>query len=223
MKKWLFCIALLLFSPLAFAASEDEKLNDPRSVLDRPDYDDNNPPHRRAKSGMAWGFNFARHGFPTQDALGDLYQLFLEWVIPWDKMGVFSVGVNGGVLSIYAPETTIPYPNLGNPLVGGQITYQLKFLQNQWIVPAATFFVDYYRIKLNSSGDLYASGAATGFSGKLMINLGNFDSLTARDSYDTVGLTKAYLSLGLDQMTLSNSFLSLSGSFWTMGFRLEYQ
>ena len=229
MQNYLKTVLIGIFLGLNFISAsasandmKDEDLNDTRSILDKEEYDSTNPTYIHATSHVAIGLRFALHGVPGDSAIGDLYQFYAEWVLPFQRMGIFSVGGNLGVFALHEPDTALPYPNYLNALLGGQARYQLKFTPNQLIVPTAEIELDYYRF-LKPDGQSYLSGINVSPSFGVFINMGWIDSVTAKDAYENIGLSKAYLTLEVKPMKLSTDYFSLSGAAYLFGIRTEFE
>jgi hypothetical protein len=205
------------FSPEE-ARSEEE--GPPQSILDDPDYDPSMPWYQSLRSGWALQFRTAIRNFPTGGASGNLFQIGGEWILPFQKAGLISLGLNLGTIVDIQTNTG---PNRVSPLVGGMLRYQLKVLKNQVIVPTAAVSFDHYRIPNGSSFTQMPNGNVMGFSYGIMLNLSWIDQVTARDAYRSLGMTKAYLTAEIFDADFQNSDLSLIQPFYVFGLRLEFE
>ncbi len=196
---------------------------DPDYIVDRSDYDSEHPWFQTAKSSWSMGLRLALDGFPSSSANGNLYQFNFDWIIPYQKLGIFSIGPNLGVLSLKTPNQALTYPRLMNPMIGAQLRYQLKVWVNQFIVPTASLSFDYYRLKSNLPIASYASGTVLSPSFGALINLGWIDSHTAKDSFQSLGITRTYLSAELQQTAFSNEVFSLNAKLYLLGVRVEFE
>jgi len=192
------------------------------SILDDPQYDPTIPWYQSVKSQWGIQLRMAQNRFPIQEGNGNLYQLGIEWMVPFQKIGIFSIGVNGGFLKLVAPTTSLSN-NLFNPIVGGQVRYQLKFFSNQPIVPTGAVTYDYYQLKNSSPVATNASGSQLGLSYGLMLNLSWIDQVTARGAYQSLGLTKFYLTGEIFQSEFTNAVFYLNSKFYLFGIRAEFE
>ena len=192
------------------------------SILDDPQYDPSIPWYQSVKSQWAFQLRMAQNRFPISEGNGNLYQLGVEWMIPFQKIGIFSMGANGGILQLVAPTTSLS-TNSFNPFVGGQLRYQLKFFNNQPIVPTGAVTYDYYQLKNLSPVATNASGSQVGFSYGVMLNLSWIDQVTSRGAYQSIGLTKFYLTGEIFQSEFSNAVFFLNSKFYLFGIRAEFE
>lgn len=135
-------------------------------------------------------------------------------MLHYQKLGILSLGVNLGS----APFGSTNYENLK---YGAVLRYQLHVFYNQIVVPTAAILYDGFRIK-DSSGSTQGA-SSTGFLIGGMLNLGFFDSVTARQGHESIGLLRSYLTVELRPLSLTNSALTTSGSVWYTGIRLEVE
>jgi hypothetical protein len=223
-KNFLFCLAFLIAfsSTHAFA---DEPEDNGESILDRADYDPTHPYYQSLNPRWALGLRVAIQKFPVPGALGSTFQLYGEYILPFQQIGVFSIGPHVGSFPLYAPETGIPYPVYENAVAGAALRYQLKVTTNQWVVPTMAIEWEYYRIRQNNvAGDnSQLTGSDFGLSAGLMLNLSIFDSVTARDGYQSLGLLRSYLTMELRSANINNALFSLSGNYWLFGLRMEFE
>ncbi len=156
--------------------------------------------------------------------MGQVYQLSAEWILPFQKWGLFSVGGHLGSFPLSAPQSNVPYPIYENGIGGLQFRYQLKLSKYPIVVPTASLVAEYYRIRpYQDSPAVQASGMNLGLGAGLMLNLGFIDAVTAREAYASLGLTKAYLTAEIQTLSISSSVLSLSGTFYLLGLRTEFE
>ncbi len=203
------------------AFAHDTELGD--SILDHPDYDPNVPWYQALSPSWAVHLRAAISGLPSAGN-GNLYQAGLEWLIPWQKLGVFSIGANLGILPLEGPaESPLSGSNLMNAFVGGQLRYQLKVFHNQILVPTATVSYDYYRLKLRTANIDYVSGSQMGYGFGAMLNLGWIDPVTSRGAYQALGLTRFYVTAELFQSPFANFAFSLNSRFYLFGIRAEFE
>jgi len=193
------------------------------SILDDPNYDPNLPWYQSLKSNWGIQIRTGINGFPSADGNGNLYLFSYEWMIPFQKAGIFSLGANLGLLPLQAPTTSIVSSNLLNPFVGAQLRYQLKVFKNQPLVPTGALTYDYYRIKNNNPVLNFVSGFQIGYSFGLMLNLTWIDQMTARDAHRSIGLTKAYLTAEIFQSEFQNAAFYLNSRFYLFGLRTEFE
>ena len=205
-------------------AETDEELNNPHSPLDRGDEVGDHYPYLTAHSHWSVGFRVAASGFPTQSALGFVYQFTGEWILPFQKWGLFSVGGNFGSFPLNAANTELPYPMFRNVIGGLQFRYQLKYTDYQLVVPTAYVGMNYYRILRNSRAESeYVMAYGPGLGIGLMLNLGMLDSATARESYQSIGLSRAYLTAELQTISVAADVLTIDGTLYLLGIRLEFE
>ena len=205
-RSFLFLGFFAFFSSLALA---DEV---PGDILDRADYDPNTPYYQIMPPSMAFGFRAAVINFPTTKALGSVYELYGEKLFHFQKIGILSGGLHLGT----APFSGTHYENIK---YGGVLRYQLHVMSNQIIVPTAALVYDGFRLKNGANASVSFSSA--GIMLGALLNLGFFDSETARQGHESLGLLRSYLSFEMRPLSVSNSAISVSGSLWYMGIRLE--
>jgi len=205
-RSFLILGFFVFFSSLALA---DEV---PGDVIDRADYDPNTPYYQILPPCWAYGMRAAVVSFPSKSALGSIYEIFAEKLLHFQKLGVLSLGINFAT----APFSSGQYENMK---YGALLRYQLNLMSNQVVVPTAALVYDGFRIK--DSNNAFQSFSSTGVMFGGLINLGFFDSETARQGHESLGLLRSYLSFEMRPLTISNSTLSISGSLWYMGLRLE--
>ncbi len=215
-------LAIIGFLGFFFAPEEarSEEEGPPQSILDDPDYDPSMPWYQSLRSGWALQFRTALRNFPTSGASGNLFQLSGEWVVPFQKAGIFSIGGTFGGISDLQNGFTAQQVF---PMVGGVLRYQLKLFKNQPLVPTAALSYDYYRIPNGGSLSQMPDGSQMGFSYGVMLNLSWIDQVTARDAYRTLGMTKAYLTAEIFETEFQNSVFSLIPNFYVFGLRLEFE
>ncbi len=203
------------------ACAHDTELGD--SILDHPNYDPSVPWYQALSPSWGVHLKSAFAGFPGAGN-GNLYQLGLEWLVPWQKIGVFSIGTNIGILPLEGPiGSPLSGGNLLNAFVGGQLRYQLKVFNNQIIVPTATLTYDYYRLKLATPGDAHVTGSQMGMGYGAMLNLGWIDPITSRGAYQALGLTRFYLTGEIFESPFSNFAFNLNSRFYLFGIRAEFE
>ena len=224
MKKHLKSILLALSFGLNFVAFSGWAATDPnddRSILDQPGYNSDTPVYTLAPSRYAAGIKIAIHGFPYSSALGDIYELYGDWILPYQKAGVISFGGDLGIFAMRELLTAFPYPNYLNSIIGGHARYQLRLTPYQLIVPTVSLEYMYYR--LMKPDNSYLTGTNVGASFGVFINLGWLDRATARDAYQSLGMTKSYFTAEIKNATFSNTSFILNGSFWLFGLRTEFE
>ncbi|NDG83782.1 MAG: hypothetical protein EBX52_01940 [Proteobacteria bacterium] len=192
------------------------------SILDDPHYDPSIPWYQSIRPRWGFQIRLAPHGFPVKSGNGDLYQFGMEWLAPYQKLGIFSLGANAGFLKLYAPDTSLA-TTFFNPIVGGQLRYQLKFFSNQPIVPTGSLTYDYYQLKNNAPVPAHASGGQMGYSLGLMLNLSWIDPITSRGAYLSLGLTKFYLTAEMFRSKFKNGVFQLDSKFYLLGIRAEFE
>ena len=115
-----------------------------------------------------------------------------------------------------APLSSDHYENLK---YGAILRYQLHLMANQIIVPTAGLVYDGFRLKDGENKIQSFSNVGMMFGG--MLNLGFFDSVTARQSHESLGLLRSYLTLELRPLNVSSAVLTTNSTIWYMGLRLE--
>jgi len=223
-RPLLFLGIFAFFSSLAYA--EDT----PSDIVDRKDYDSNTPYFQKIVPSWAAGFRVAFNSVPVKTAIGSIEELYLEKLLHFQVLGVFSAGAHIGL----APLTLGRYDNWK---YGVEIRYQLRFVENQIVVPTASVFYDTYRFKaFDNSVDAQST---LGIMFGAMLNLGFFDRDTARESYQTLNLVRSYLTMEVtpigfhfNGVDLSGNPISgsswydgtnVSGTIWYWGIRLEFE
>ena len=233
-KTWHYLMIAVIFcigSPFAFSATEpdpgqkSDQTSHQRSdsILDDPGFDPKLPWYQSTKPSWSMHFKAGINGFPVKSSNGNLYLIGFEWHIPEQRYGIFGIGANLGFLALKAPLSTLSASSPFNPFLGGQIRYQLKLLNNQWLVPTATLNYDYYRLKNSTPSPAYASGAQVGWSAGLFISLSGIDPITARGAYQSLGLTKSYLTLESFQSKFKNTVFQMESRFYLIGLRAEFE
>ncbi len=222
LKTLLFGIFLGLNLVASSAHADQPDPNDERSVLDKETFNEEVHPYERSISRAAAGFRASIHDVPSSGALGDLYQIYGEWVMPFQTLGLFSLGGSLGIYALHEPQTTFPYPDYQNFFPGLYLRYQLAFKKYQPVIPTAAIEVNYYRFGLPNNNES-ATGTVVSPSFGVFINMGWLDPLTAKDAYESINLSRAYLTLEVKPATFNTEFFKFSGTFWTFGVRLEFQ
>lgn|GEM_PF-1794605 len=213
-------LCLVCLAGISPKLAQAEDLDPPQSILDDPDYDPSIPWYQSLRSRWGLQFRTGIRNFPSTQASGNLYQVAFEWMIPFQKAGILSLGgAFGGIHNLQIGFTNQSI----SPMVGGLIRYQLKVFKNQPIVPTAAVTYDYYRIPNGGPFAQVPSGTLTGFSYGLMLNLTWIDQVTARDAYRSLGLTKAYLTAEISQPEFKNSVFVLKPTFYLFGLRMEFE
>ncbi len=207
---------MFTFPEMAHSA-EDQP---PQSILDDPDYDPGLPWYQSLRSGWALQFRTAIRNFPTGGASGNLFQIGGEWILPFQKAGLFSIGASlAGVSALQSGFSTYSV----FPMIGGTFRYQLKLFKNQPIVPTAALGYDHYRIPNGAALAQMPGGNQMSFSYGLMVNLSWIDQVTARDAYRSLGMTKAYLTAEILETEFQNSIFSVVPELYVFGLRLEFE
>ena len=187
--------------------------------------DEDHPVLSYAKANPHWAFGLrtAFLKFPTSSAVGSSYELFGEYILPWQKFGVFSFGPYYGFFPIYFPEANVPFPRWSNLTAGGTVRYQLKLFTNQILVPTIGFDFNYFRVA--AVDDSFYTGTDSGLRAGVLINLGWIDEMTAKDAYTNIGLCRSYITAEIrtTNMSMNNNLVTLSGNFWYWGLRLEFE
>jgi hypothetical protein len=205
-RTFLFLGLFVLFS--SFANADDDQ----GDILDRKDYDPNTPYYQIMPPTWAFGMRVAVSKFPTSTALGSIYELYAERQLRYQKLGILSLGVHLGT----APLTSDHYENLK---YGAVLRYQLHLMANQIVVPTAALVYDGFRLKDGANVTQSVSNVGMMFGG--MLNLGFFDTVTARQSHESLGLLRTYLTFELRPLSVSSAALTSSSTIWYMGLRLE--
>jgi hypothetical protein len=202
----------LIFAINAFLGSLSLASDIQGDIVDQEDYDPDTPYFQIMPPSWTFGFRAAIGSFPIKSATGNIYELYTEKMIPFQKLGIFSLGIHLGT----APFTSSRYENLK---YGALIRYQLKLIKNQIIVPTIAFVYDGFRLK-NDSGTIDTLSSFGPMFGGL-INLGFFDSSTAREGFESIGLLRSYLAIEVRPLSLSSSSFSTHSNLWLLGVRLE--
>ena len=201
-----------------------QDLNDDRTILDREEYDGEHPWHQLAPSRWSMSLRGAFAKFPSSSAIGGSDQFLIEWVLPFQKTGLFSVGGHLGTLPLTAPDSIVIqrsfYPNT---TAGFQLRYQLKIAPSQWFVPTLSAEWDYIRIKALQTGYDQLTNSVIGFSAGFFLDLGLIDPSTASSAYQSLGLTKTYLTAEIHPLSITTPIFNLSGSLWYFGIRTEFE
>ena len=203
---------LLVFGFCALFASFAHATDIKGDILDQEDYDPDTPYFQIMPPSWSFGFRTAIKAFPIKSSTGNVYELFAERMVPFQKLGILSLGVHLGT----APFSSSNYENLK---YGALLRYQLHVFKNQIVVPTAAVVYDGFRLK-NPSGSV-DSLSSFGFMLGGLLNLGFFDSTTARDGFESIGLLRSYLSLEVRPLSLTSSALTTSSTLWFLGIRLE--
>jgi hypothetical protein len=222
-----FFVSLGSTSPISCARADDIDDSD-QLLLDRADYDAEHPRYQLAPSRWSMGLRAALDSFPVNSGVGNSYQFFGEWILPFQKSGLFSFGAHFGTIPLNngshnAYPVYIPYPNYLSMMGGLQARYQFRYFLNQFLVPTVAAEWDYYRIILSGDRTEDAIGSAIGINAGLMFNLGVIDRDTARQSYTSLSLTRAYLTFEIHPLQITAKNISLSGNFFYSGLRLEFE
>lgn len=211
-------------TPTVEILNGEEVVSSPSDKLvDRKDFEPGSPYYLNIRSRWAVGFRFALTKIPVPGALGNTFQLFGEYMIPFWSFGYISGGVHLGSLPLQLVSADLPYPNYGNSIMGAQVRYQLKFSKAPLIVPIVGFEWEFYKIKESSTNDNILSGFDFGLSAGVMINMGFIDRITERDAHNSIGLTRAYATFELRAANLNNTLFALAGNYWLWGIRLELE
>ena len=221
LKNFLFLLAFLIAIPLSFTPSAHAQSDE--SILDDPHYDPSHPYYQSLRPTWAFGLRAAFSKFPVKGALGNTYQIYGEYLIPYQDFGILSFGPHVGSFPIYVPDAGIPTDQFQNAVAGAALRYQLKFMTNQWVVPMAALEWEYYRIKESLGNDNVFTGSNFGLSAGILINLGILDEVTSRDAYQSIGLLRTYFSAELRSVNINNSLFSLTGNYWLFGLRMEIE
>ncbi|MBS1958351.1 MAG: hypothetical protein JST80_02665 [Bdellovibrionales bacterium] len=209
-------------TPATEILNGEEVVSSPEDkVVDRPDFDPGSPYYLHVPSRWAIGFRFALSKIPVPGALGNTFQFFGEYMIPFWSFGYVSGGIHVGSFPLQLPSADVPYPNYGNSVMGAQARYQLKFSKAPLLVPIVGFEWEFYKIKESSTNDNVLSGFDFGLSAGVMLNMGFIDRATEQDAHDSIGLTRAYATFELRAANLNNTLFSLAGNYWLFGIRLE--
>ncbi len=205
MKPTLLFLGLFaFFSSLALA---DEV---PGDILDQKDYDPNTPYYQILPPGWAFGARAIVSGITNGG-----YSLLAEKLLGYQKLGIFSLGIHLGIVPTALNR-------LENMNYGGVLRYQLHVIKNQVIVPTAAIIYDGYRLK--DPGNNVQSFSTTGVLLGAFLNLGFFDSETARQGHDSMGLLRSYLTFEMrPSFNVSNSALTINKTLYYAGLRLEVE
>ena len=195
---------------------------DPDYIIDRTDYITGEPWYQTAKSTWSLGFRAGLDDFPGSSAQGDLFQISGDWIIPWQTLGLFSVGPQIAVLNLKSPVVgTVSDPL--NLMLGASVRYQLKIMKNQLLVPTASLSWDYYRVKSAFPVAPYATGNGISFTAGVLLNLGWIDRETAKEAFQSLGMTRAYLSAELQSTSFKNTVFTRNAVFYLFGIRFEFE
>ena len=211
-------VGLTLSAPLVRAEAVD-----PDYIVDREDYSPDHPWYQTAKSTWSMGVRVGLNGFPSSAANGNLYQFNFDWVIPFQKIGVFSIGSDLGILQLRTANSAVDTSQISNGVAGAHLRYQLKLFPVQPLVPTASIGVDYYRLKSNLPAASYATEAQVNTTFGLLFNLGWIDGHTAKEAFQSSGMTKTYILAELNMRKFANPVFSLDGKFYLLGVRVEFK
>jgi hypothetical protein len=210
-------LGCLLFGPLNVRAETE----DPEEVMirDQENYDSSVPYAEHFPSHWAVALRVALHNFPMSRALGDIYQLQGEYLLPFQKAGVFGLGAHLGVLNFHVSDRLPNDPrNFG---AGVHFRYLLRFMKNQLFVPTAALELTMLRIRgVDDQGWLTTSNF--GVSLGVMLSLGFFDQKEATEGYLSSGLKRSYLTLEMRPQKISDPTIEIDGTSYFMGLRLEF-
>jgi hypothetical protein len=191
----------------------------PQSILDDPDYDPSIPWYQSLKSSWGVQFRTGFRNFPAAGAAGNLFQISADWVVPFQRAGIFSIGPTlGGV-----KDLPVGITSQSVLMAGGLLRYQLKIFKNQPVVPTAALGFDHYRIPNGAPLAQMPDGNQMSFSYGIMLNLSWIDQVTARDAYQSLGMTKAYLTAEVLQTNYENAVFAGSPVFYLFGIKLEFE
>ncbi len=129
-------------------------------------------------------------------------------------IGVLGIGVCG---SLYKDVT-----NLSDGTVtwsaGGQIRYQFRYFQEQWVVPTVSFGAEYgmYQLSATSSGTFFLMYPAAG--GMLLLNF--IEPSAAAEGFAESGVSRSYL-WGEARMQIGSGGLNFTGIVAQAGIRVE--
>jgi len=109
---------LLVFGFCALFASFAHATDIKGDILDQEDYDPDTPYFQIMPPSWSFGFRSAIKAFPIKSSTGNVYELFAERMVPFQKLGILSLGVHLGT----APFSSSNYENLK---YGALLRYQL--------------------------------------------------------------------------------------------------
>jgi hypothetical protein len=219
LRALLISASLLSLVPYSFSHSEEV---DPDFIIDRPDYVPGLPWFKAAKSTWAMSLRVGMDGFPASHGNGNLFQLTGDWIIPWQAIGIFSVGPQIAVLNLQDPVQGVESDPV-NLMAGVTLRYQQKLFNFQPIVPTVALSWDYYRLKSTFPVAPWATGSAFSFSAGLLLNLGWIDQNTAKEAFQSGGMTRAYLSAEIQKTPFKNQVFRLDATFYLFGLRFEFE
>jgi len=104
--------------------------------------------------------------------------------------------------------------------IGGIVRYQLVLVKHQIVVPMVGYSYEHVSYHLADVGDGALSLAGPIFGGYILLN--EVDAVNGGDLYVTTGITRTYLVVEGKALTGSDENLSLSGTSFFFGLRLEF-
>ncbi len=213
-----FVSAMLALTPAAIAFAEEPTKVDP-GIMDQEDYDSSVPYAENLPSEWALAIRVALQNFPMPRSLGDIYQFQAEYLLPFQKAGVFGLGAHIGILNLQVSDRLpVDARNLG---AGIHFRYLLRFMKNQLFVPTAALELTMLRIRgVDNQGWLTTTNA--GVSLGVMLSLGFFDQKEATEGYLSSGLKRSYLTLEMKPQKISDPTIEIDGTSYFMGLRLEF-
>lgn len=206
----------LLPIPSAFAEPEAKE---EAAATESEDYDTGMPYAENLPSEWALALRVALQNFPMARSLGDIYQFQAEYLLPFQKAGVFALGAHIGILNLQVSDRLpVDARNLG---AGVHARYLLRFMKNQLFVPTAALELTMLRIRgVDNQGWLTTTNA--GVSLGVMMSLGFFDQKEATEGYLSSGLKRSYLTLEMKPQKISDPTIEIDGTSYFMGLRLEF-
>lgn len=165
----------------------------------------------RFPNGFISEKDVAVRGFSVQ---GDYQPGFFQ------QFGVLGFGPSLNWYPIFSPNALTADNRFGLWSAGGQIRYQAKFFQQQIFVPEAGVSAEMwqYHLATGPSGHLSAVG---GFLGGMLL-LNRLDPGGSASFYSNYGVLRSYLVAELRALSGSDANLTLSGTTYFFGLRIEF-
>ncbi len=177
------------------------------------------PAFQKMRPQFGLEFDGSAVAFRDQGVAVPDVEMLLEYEPPWIQLlGVFSGGLSIGNFPTPVSAGLVAV-RLGIWSVGAQVRYQARFFKNQIIVPFAGFGIEAVSYKLAAvEGRLNVKGPFAGAE----ILLNTFDGDGAFEFYRDEGALRSYLVAEGRAYAGSDANLSLSGSSFFFGLRIEY-
>lgn len=152
-----------------------------------------------------------------------MYSLGLQW--EFQPRFIQTIGVLGAGLSLGAHPGQIAEGKVKSDLIfawsaGGQVRYQARFFENQWIVPMVAYSAEImnYQLRATPVGRLMTRGPTLG----AWILLNALDTKSGRTLFYDYGVARTYLVAEMKTMTGQDTVVKTNGRTYYVGLRFEY-